>query len=75
MDEKLLSEIGKGNEYVRPETMLVIKNISYSYPAYWNQTVGGWGGLLSATVYTNSTDVPTVENGEAVDYRAITGVK
>lgn len=72
--ERKLSEIGKGNEWVRPETMLVIKRKNISYPAYYNVYTGKWGGLLDATIYTGN-EVPYIEDGEVVDYREITGVK
>ena len=73
MEDKLFSEIGSGSTYVKPEKMLVIRATNRSYPAYWNEDKKAWGGLLEATVYTDK-EPATVENGEVVDYRVITGL-
>lgn len=67
------SEMAKDSEWVRPETMLVIKRKNISYPSYYNAHKQKWGGLLEATVYTGN-EVPEVKDGEIVDYRAITGL-
>lgn len=74
VQERKLSEIGKGNEWVKPESMLVIRRKNISYPAYFNAKTGKWGGLLDATIYTGN-EVPDVKDGEVVDYREITGLK
>ena len=72
---ELFSEIGTGSNYVRPEQMLVIKATNRSYPSYWNEEKQKWGGLLEATVYTEKSTPPTVENGELVSYRKLTGIE
>ena len=71
---ELFSEMGKSNiDYVRPEKMLVIKASNRDYPSYWNDEKKCWGGLLEATIYRD-VEPATVENGEVVDYRVITGL-
>lgn len=69
-EEKLFSEIGSKEPFVK-KNYKVIRNTSRSYPAYWNGE--SWGGLLEAKYYEN--DVPTVANGETVDYDEVVGLK
>lgn len=69
----LLSEIGKGNSYERPENMFVIKRKNISYDSYFNQDTQQYSGLLNATIYhTSEIEIPS--DGELVDYRKITGL-
>ena len=70
---EFFSKFSEPSTYVRPEKMLVIKAANRDYPSYWNEEKQSWGGLLEATIYRDCE--PTkVENGEAVDYRVITGI-
>ena len=46
----------------------VIKNTKLPYDAYWNETDQKWTGLLLATRYKDGDTIPTVENGNTVDY-------
>lgn len=72
--EKLFSEIGQGSEWVRPNTMLVLKKTGISYSAYYNASKKSFGPLLEATIYEDN-EVPNIENAEIVDYRELVGVK
>ena len=72
--EKLFSEIGQGSEWVRPNTMLVLRKTGVNYPSYFNASTNSFGPLLEATVYEDN-EVPNVENAEVVDYRKLVGVK
>lgn len=67
------SEMAKDSQWVRPETMLVMRKKGLSYPSYYNAEKNKWGGLLEATIYTGN-EIPNMEDAEAVDYRAITGL-
>lgn len=71
--EKLFSEIGKGNEWVRPEHIYVIKRTGVDYAQYWSENTKNFGTLLEATSYN---EMPSVipENGEVVEYRKMIGV-
>ena len=71
---ELLSEIGKNNEWKKPETILVIKRKNVSYDSYFNTKTNSWGGLLDATIYTDN-EIPSIEDGEVIDYRELIGVK
>ena len=70
---EMFSKFSEPSTYVRPEKMLVIKASNRNYPSYWNEEKQSWGGLLEATIYADR-EPATVENGEAVDYRVITGI-
>jgi len=73
---ELFSEIGQnGTPYIRPEVMNVIKATNRDYPAYWNEEKQKWGGLLEATIYTENSSLPTLENSEVVSYRKLTGIE
>ena len=67
------SEMAKDSQWVRPETMLVMRKKGLSYPSYYNAEKNKWGGLLEATIYTGN-EIPNMEDAEAVDYRVITGL-
>lgn len=73
VSDKLFSEMANGDEWVKPEKMLVLKKTGISYDAYYNETKNKFGPLLEATIYNDIT--PKVENAEIVDYRVITGLK
>lgn len=49
-------------------TISVIKNTKLPYDAYWNEKEQKWTGLLLATQYNEGNAIPSIENGEAVDY-------
>lgn len=68
------SETLKGETYVKPEKMLVLRNKGRDYPSYYNAHGNKWGGLLDATIYTGN-EVPDVPESELVDYIEITGMK
>lgn len=46
----------------------VIKNTKLPYDCYWNEADQKWTGLLLATRYNEGDTIPTVENGNVVDY-------
>lgn len=70
---EMFSNLSQTSTYVAPEKMLVIRATNRSYPSYWNEETKSWGGLLQATIYRDR-EPATVENGEIVDYRVITGL-
>lgn len=72
--EKLFSEIGKDKEWIRPQTMLVLRKKGLSYPAYFNAKTNKFGPLLEATIYEDN-EVPNVKDAEVLDYREVIGVK
>lgn len=72
--EKLFSEIGKGKEWVRPATLLVLRKKGISYPAYFNAETKKFGPLLEATFYEDN-EVPNVEGAEVVNFREVIGVE
>lgn len=74
MEEKLLSEIGKGNNWVKPEKMLVLKKKNIAYSAFYNADKQTFGPLLEATIY-NDDKIPEIKDAEIVDYREVVKVK
>lgn len=72
--EKLFSEIGKGNEWVRPEHIYVIKRTGVDYAQYWSENTKNFGPLLEATTYDKMPE-DLMTNGEVVEYREVVGVK
>lgn len=70
---ELIRDLGTPTNYVKPETMLVIKSTKRSYPAYYNVYKHSWGGLLDATIYTGN-EVPEIPDSEVVDYRKEVGL-
>ena len=69
---ELFSEMVKGTEWKRPNTMLVIRSTTRSYPSYYNVYTHKWGGLLEATVYEDA-EIPNVPDSEAIDLRDLFG--
>lgn len=54
----------------------VIKNKVRSYDCYWNETKQKYTGLLDATMYDDKIkSLPQVEEGEAVSYDEVIGLK
>lgn len=74
MSEKMLSEIGKGSEWVRPDHIYLIKRTGVDYAQYWSEDKQKFGPLLEATTY-DVKPTKIVDNGEVVDYREVVGIK
>lgn len=70
---ELIRDLGTPTNFVKPESMLVIKSTKRSYPAYYNVYKHSWGGLLDATIYTGN-EVPEIPDSEVVDYRKEVGL-
>lgn len=70
---ELIKDLGTPTNFVKPESMLVIKSTKRSYPAYYNVYKHSWGGLLDATIYTGN-EVPEIPDSEIVDYRKEVGL-
>lgn len=71
---ELIQDMGTPTNYVKPETMLILKSTKRSYPAYYNAHKNTFGGLLEATIYTGN-EIPEIPDTETVDYRDICGIK
>lgn len=67
-------DIGTPNNWVKPETVLVLKSTKRSYPAYYNVYKHSFGGLLDATIYTGN-EIPEIPDTEAVSYRKEVGLE
>lgn len=70
---ELIRDLGTPTNFVKPETMLILKSTKRSYPAYYNAYKHSWGGLLDATIYTGN-EVPEIPDSEVVDYRKEVGL-
>lgn len=70
---ELIRDLGTPTNFVKPESMLVIKSTKRSYPAYYNVYKHSWGGLLDATIYTGN-EVPEIPDSKVVDYRKEVGL-
>jgi len=71
---ELFERLSQPSTWVEPTTILVVKSTKRSYPAYYNANENKWGGLLQATIYKAESDVPNIEDSEAVDYRKEVGL-
>lgn len=67
-------DIGTPNNWIKPETVLVLKSTKRSYPAYYNVYKHSFGGLLDATIYTGN-EIPEIPDTEAVSYRKEVGLE
>ena len=67
-------DIGTPNNWVKSETVLVLKSTKRSYPAYYNVYKHSFGGLLDATIYTGN-EIPEIPDTEAVSYRKEVGLE